>query len=121
VDGAVEYLIRYEDPHNLRDVWVKGAELMCPSKIMDFFEGRVPSELEPRLPLSEEASAPLPPPDPDNEIAIVGVEKNQDGHVFVCFQLGNDRTLRKIPQEEMNKSYQEQFVKFLEKYLSKPS
>jgi hypothetical protein len=121
VDGAVEYLIRYEDPQNFRDVWVKGAQLMCPNKIMDFFEGRVLSDLEPRSLLSEEALAPLPPPDPDNEIVIVGVEKNQNGHVSVCFQLGNDLRLHTTPQEGINKFYQEQLVKFLENYLSKSS
>lgn len=117
----IEYLVRPEDPQSVRDVWVKGAELMCPSKIIDFFEGRNSSEVEPRSPPSEETSAPLPPPGPDNEIVIVGLEKNQDGQVSVCFHLGNDHRLRIAPQEEMKKCYQEQLVRFLEDYLSKPS
>jgi hypothetical protein len=119
VDGAIEYLIRYEDPKIAQDSWVKATDLMCTQKIMDHYEGRVPADIERRLPPSGTPSIPLLPPDPDRDLVILGMEKADEGQLFVRFQLGDDPETFVLPQEQMAKLDKTQFVKFLESYVGK--
>ena len=45
----VEYLVRYNDPDIHYDQWVKSSDLTCYKKILDYYEGKVPSTIVPRL------------------------------------------------------------------------
>lgn len=45
----VEYLVRYNDPNIHYDQWVKSSDLDCYKKILDFYEGKVPNTIAPRL------------------------------------------------------------------------
>jgi hypothetical protein len=119
VDGAIEYLIRYEDPKIVQDSWVKATDLMCSQKIMDHYEGRVPADMERRLPPSGTPSVPLLPPDPDRDLVILGMEKDDDGQLFVRFQLRDDPETFVLRHEQMGQLDQTQFVNLFKSCLGK--
>jgi hypothetical protein len=105
---VVEYLVRYADPEREQDVWVKATDLLCFRKVKEHFDGRVPADVQPRL----------PPEMPEN-IEIVSIERDGSGELMVCFRKTGDPEPHYLPQDEVAKQYKSQLLEFLEQSVEK--
>lgn len=110
----IEYLVRYNDPDIHYDQWVKSSDLTCYKKILDYYEGKVPSTIVPRLmPESfQNEPAEIPPEDKDKFI-IYGSEvlKNE---IMLRVHIPGEEGIQTINSEKLKDKYSNEIIEYYE-------
>jgi hypothetical protein len=118
-NGIIEYLVRYSDRRIASDQWVKSIDLTCYHKILEHYKGRVPADIEIRPPVAGESMPPIPPPDENSTIRIVGFDTDAKGDTVVRYEVAGVGGVRRATRADFSTMHQAAFVAFLEKTSAK--
>jgi hypothetical protein len=108
--GGIEYLVRYADQNSPFDVWEKASDLTCYKKIIDFYDGKNPPDLVPRLPESTPIEVPQESP---SNLVICRMEK-KDGVLCFWVRLPNEVEPVLKSFDELRESHSMELIKYLE-------
>jgi hypothetical protein len=118
-NGMIEYLVRFADPRILSDQWVKATDLTCYHKILDHYEGRVPADIEIRPPPNAESTPPVPAPDDDSNVRILGFDTDAKGNMSVRYEVPGVDGVQQATRADFAAMHQTAFINFLEKTATK--
>ena len=111
----IEYLVRYEDPKYEYDEWVKASDLTCYKKIIDFYDGRNPKNIE-KNPRPENPNQKNIQVDVNDEFKIYDVTLVNNEVMLTVHIPGTPGTvLKKSDDSELREKYMEQIVQYYEK------
>lgn len=110
-NDQVEYLVRFNDKIHKYDEWTKASDLTCTRKILDYYDGKVPStivkNLKPESPKIENE------PNIDDKFTIYGAEI-ESNNIMLTVHIPGEPGVKTVKSDDLKDKYSEEIAKYYE-------